>query len=362
MLPKMRGAVARMAPYQPPEDLESVGARAGVPADRLVKLDAIENPYGPSPRVAQALARFDSYHRYPDPDQKAIRPLVAAYAGVAADQIMLFNGSDEVIDLLCRIFLDPGDEVVDCTPTFGMYRFSTELAGGQVVEVERGSDWSLDVDRICAALGPRTKIIFVATPNNPSGNGVAEHQVRALADSGRLVVLDEAYVEFSGERSYVRLVQDYDNVVVLRTFSKWAGLAGLRVGYAVLSPGLAATLWKVKPPFNINLAAEIAVRATLEDLSGVQAKVRLLTDEREQLRRRLSAIPLLRVWPSSANFLLVDTLLGAASDLKAELERAAITVRAYSHPRLSNSIRISVGFPEHSDMIVTAVQGWAAEQ
>jgi histidinol-phosphate aminotransferase len=315
--------------------------------------------------VREALACFDRYHRYPDPEQNAIRPAVAAYAGVDPDRVILGNGSDELIDLLCRIYLDPGDATVDCTPTFGMYLFSTELCGGQYVEVPRTADWHVDVAAVERALSPRTKLIFVATPNNPTGNATSEAAVRALLATGRMVVVDEAYVEFAhhakGEGasgSLCGLVEDHDNLVVLRTFSKWAGLAGLRAGYGVFPAETARHIWKVKPPFNLNLAAEVAIRATLDDLGNVQRYVQLVDAERDRMAAALATLPGMHIWPSLANFVLVRVEMGSAADLNAHLARSGITVRAYSHSRLSDCLRISVGLPEHTDALIAAIEEW----
>jgi histidinol-phosphate aminotransferase len=359
--PPVRRAVRAMAPYAPPEDLEAIGLRTGIAPQALIKLDANENPYGPSPRVAEALARFDQYHRYPDPDQKVMRPLVGAYAGVPADSVMLGNGSDEIIDLLCRIYLDPGDEVIDCTPTFGMYLFSTALCGGKQVEVPRTASWAVDVEAVLAAITPRTRLIFLATPNNPTGNAVDRDSVSALLRAAPVVVLDEAYVEFSPRPSFAPMVQDHDNLVVLRTFSKWSGLAGLRVGYGVLPPGIAQHLWKVKPPFNVNLAAEAAVRATLDDLPRMRETIAKIVEERERMAELLGAIDGLRVWPSVANFLLVDVASGRGADLKRVLQGRGIAIRAYSHTRLADAVRISVGTCSQTDAVVAAVREWRAE-
>src|SRR2546428_4844235 len=154
--PPARPAVERMEPYAPAES-----ARSERPV--RIKLDSNENPYGPSPRVLQALGEFSTYHHYPDPDQKELRRLISGYVGVEPDRLMVGNGSDELIDLLCRLYLEPGDEIIDCTPTFGMYRFSAELCGGQLVEAARTEDWSVDVSAVRAALTPHTCMIFVAT-------------------------------------------------------------------------------------------------------------------------------------------------------------------------------------------------------
>lgn len=349
-----REAVKRMAPYAPADS-----ARAAQPA--RVKLDSNENPYGPSPRVLEALGNFPTYHHYPDPDQKELRRLIAGYAGVDADRLMVGSGSDELIDLLCRIYLEPGDEVIDCTPTFGMYRFSAELCGGRVVEAPRAEDWSVDLAAVRAALSPRTRLIFVATPNNPTGNLERAQTIQALLDLGPLVVLDEAYVEFSAQESWCQRSVEHEKVVVLRTFSKWAGLAGLRLGYGVFPTATLQHLWKIKPPFNVNLAAEAAVRASLEEVPLLLERVARIVTERERMLAALSEIPGLRAWTSQANFVLVQVLSGAAPDLKEDLARAGIAVRAYSHPRLSDAVRISVGLPADTDEVIEALRHWAAE-
>jgi histidinol-phosphate aminotransferase len=351
-----------MAPYAPPEPLEPIAERAGMRVEALIKLDANENPYGPSPRVAEALARYPHYHRYPDPDQGWIRPLVANYAEVDPSAVMLFNGSDELIDLLCRIYLEPGDEVIDSTPTFGMYLFSTEFCGGLRIEAPRTESWGVDVEAIERALTPRTKLIFVASPNNPSGNREGEATVRRLLDTGRIVALDEAYVEFDTSPSFARLVSDHPNLVVMRTFSKWAGLAGQRVGYGVLPTHIAEVLWKVKPPFNLSLAAQVSVQATLEDLDFAWKRVELIKAERDRMYGLLSDLEGIFVWPSRANFFLIRVLDGHAKDLKEHLALRGITIRAYSHPRLHDCVRISVGLPPHTDAVVAAVREWCDQQ
>jgi histidinol-phosphate aminotransferase len=350
--------VEQMAAYEAPDDVGEIAERAGVALSDLVKLDANENPYGPSPRVKPALADYSGYHLYPDPDQRALRQLTAAYAGVDASHVILGNGSDEIIDLLCRIYLAPGDEIIDNTPTFGMYRFSTAFCGGRVVEAPRDENWWVDVAAVERAITERTRMIFVATPNNPSGNLEGERTVRALLDTGRIVVLDEAYLEFAGAPSFARLVGQHQNLVVLRTFSKWSGLAGLRVGYGILPQHMLAHLWKVKPPFNVNLAAEVAVRATLADPAHTQRAVAALREERERMIGALGDVEGIHVWPSSSNFVLLRVAAPGAASLKAFLASRGIAIRAYSHPRLQDCVRISVGRPSDTDAVLAAVWTW----
>jgi histidinol-phosphate aminotransferase len=347
-----------MAPYAPPDDPDTIAAAAGVTRESLIKLDANENPYGASPAVRAAIADFAGYHLYPDPDQRELRSLIAAYAGVDSARVMAGNGSDELIDLLCRIYLEPGDQVVDCTPTFGMYRFSAELCGAEVLEAPRTSEWEVDSEAVESVLTDLTKLIFVASPNNPSGNLLDSRTLATLVELGPLVVVDEAYIEFSDGASVCQLVSEQENLIVLRTFSKWAGLAGLRLGYGVFPEATLHPLWKVKPPFNVNLAATAAVRGVLADLTNIQLNVRRIADERARMVSELAEIDGLRVWPSRANFVLVQVERGTAAGLKDFLARRGIAVRAYSHPRLQSAIRISVGLSEHTDALMSAILSW----
>lgn len=347
-----REAVERMASYEPPE------SALGDKPPRIV-LDANENPYGPSPLVKEALARFDRFHRYPDPDQKVLRGLLSAYAGVEADSVVAGNGSDELIDLLCRIYLDPGDEVVNCTPTFGMYQFCADLCGAGTVEAPREDSWNADPGAVRRALSPRAKIIFLASPNNPTGNQADRALVSELLATGCIVVLDEAYVEFASGPSMVQDVASHPNLVVLRSFSKWAGLAGLRVGYGVFPSEIMRRVLKVKPPFSVNLAAEAAVEATLGDLPLLTERIRCIVRERNRMAEGLAEISGLTVWPSEGNFVLVTEVAGPRGDLKAHLRREGIAVRGYSHPRLKDALRISAGLPEHTDELLRSVRVWS---
>ena len=359
-LPPVRRCVAEMEEYVPISTPETLAEKLGLRPDQILKLDGNENPYGPSPLVAKALAEFRSYHRYPDPLQQETRGLLAGYIGAPPERLMLGMGSDELIDTLMRVYLEPGDEVIDLPPTFGMYSFSAQVCGARVVQVPRDDRYEIDLDGVESALTDRTRMIFAASPNNPSGNPATLQQVERLLATGRLVVVDEAYAEFS-TTTFVPLVADHPNLVVLRTFSKWAGLAGLRVGYGIFPDGVIRQMWKIKQPYNLNVAAQVAVRESVRDLDRLQANVRRIVQERERLRRELSAISFLRVYPSEANFLLCDLLEGSAADLVAYLAARGIIVRYFKKPRLLNSIRFSVGLPEHTDALVAALREWQAK-
>ncbi|MCH7996338.1 MAG: aminotransferase class I/II-fold pyridoxal phosphate-dependent enzyme [Chloroflexi bacterium] len=222
-----------------------------------VKLDANENPYGPSPRVLRAIAGSSALHVYPDAEQQHLRTALGDYVGLGAEHIVVGNGSDDILDLITRLTLEPGDRVINCTPTFGMYKFVTEVSGGVLVEVSRNDHYGLDLDAIEKSIDDRTKIVFIASPNNPTGNSSSRDEIVRLLETGLAVVVDEAYFEFSGQ-TMASLVPDYDNLMVVRTFSKWAGLAGVRVGYGIFSPRIADYINQIKQPYNVSVFAQMA--------------------------------------------------------------------------------------------------------
>ncbi|RIK38224.1 MAG: histidinol-phosphate transaminase, partial [Chloroflexi bacterium] len=250
----VRETVQRLRPYHAVEDPALLAQRLGMPLDQILKLDSNENPYGCSILVQEALATFDRFHFYPDAQATVARERIAAYAGVHPDRILLGSGADELIDLIMLTTVDPGDVVVIPTPTFGVYRVRAELHNGRAVSVPRTESFDLDMEPLLAAVDSNTKLVFVCSPNNPTGNLATNQQIVQLLQTGALIVVDEAYYEFAG-KTVLPLTREFDNLVILRTFSKWSGLAGLRVGYGILPRWLAEQVWKVKQPFNVNAAA-----------------------------------------------------------------------------------------------------------
>jgi histidinol-phosphate aminotransferase len=352
----IRPDLAALEPYTPIAPFEALSERLGLPMDEIVKLDANENPYGPSPRALEAVARYPYYAIYPDPDQTPLRRAIAAYIGQPAERIICGNGSDEIIDLLMRLFVSPGDAVVESPPTFGMYSFNTGVVGGQIVAVPRGENFAVDIEAIAQAVETsRAKLVFLPSPNNPTGTVVPRAEVQRLCELPAIVVIDEAYAEFSGE-SVVDLVGQVPNLVVLRTFSKWAGLAGLRIGYGVVPPAIIEHLWKIKPPYNINMAANAAALASLQDLQERMDKVRLIIAERERVFAQLQAIDGLNPFPSEANFILMRVRDGRAKELKLALEQQGILIRYYNKPGLNDCIRISIGTPTQNDRVLAALR------
>ncbi len=352
----IRPDLADLEPYTPIAPFEALSERLGLPPTEIVKLDANENPYGPSPRALEAVARYPYYAIYPDPDQTPLRRAIEQYIGQSAERIICGNGSDEIIDLLMRLFLSPGDTVVEAPPTFGMYSFNVGVVGGQIVQVPRGENFAVDIEAIAEAVETsRAKLVFLPSPNNPTGTIVPRADVERLLELPTIVVIDEAYAEFSGG-SVVDLVGQVPNLVVLRTFSKWAGLAGLRIGYGVVPEEIIGHLWKIKPPYNINMAANAAALASLEDLRERMVKVRLIIDERERMWGELQSIAGLSPFPSEANFILMRVRDGRAKELKLALEQQGILIRYYNKPRLNDCIRISIGTPQQNDRVLAALR------
>src|SRR3990172_2386056 len=258
-----------------------------------------------------------------------------------------------MLDLCARLFLSPGDTLVNFPPSFGVYSFLGHIYDANIVHVERGEDFSLDIERAERELAG-AKLAFVASPNNPTGNSLSREELKRLLAPGAVIAVDEAYAEFAGE-TFADLVEDHDNLIVLRTFSKWAGLAGMRAGFAIVPEALAEVIWRVKIPYNLTVAAEQAILASLQDVPGLRANVDLIKAERERLYEKLAALPWLRPFPSSANFILFEVKGIAAKDVRAQLRQRGILVRYFDSPGLRNCIRVSVGRPRDSERFIEAL-------
>jgi len=362
---KLPEHIQNLPPYTPIEPFEVLSERLGRKPEEIIKLDANENPYGVSPRVRAALAEMEFPHIYPDPESRALRAALAEFTGVPAEYLLAGSGADELIDLITRLLLEPGDKVLNCPPTFGMYPFDTELNAGRIIDVPRHADFSLDVPGIRAAVeAQQPKLIFLTSPNNPDGSLILPGQLDEILALPLVVVLDEAYIEFADEQdtlgkslSNMPRVPERDNLIVLRTFSKWAGLAGLRVGYGAFPAWFMPALWKAKQPYNLNVAASEAGIASLQDAAYLAGIVARLRAERERLMAGLQTIPYLHPYPTQANFILCRVAGRDAAGLKADLaQKYGIMIRYYNKPGMQDCIRISVGKPEQTDTVLRALR------
>ena len=342
--------------YHPPLTPPEVAARYGLDPASILKLDSGENPFGPSPCVRAALGEVDPAW-YPDPSYQQLRAALGGYVGLPAECIAVSNGADEALDLLIRLCVGAGEAVLDCTPTFPMYSTIAKMRGGRVISVPRLADFSLDVPAILTAVerDSAVKIIFVCTPNNPTGTIATWPEISTLLATGRLVVVDETYIEFQGRAcSLAPLVADIPNLVVVRTFSKWAALAGLRLGFACADPRVAAALMQIKAPYNVNRAAEAAARASLADLPYLDANIATIVSERSRLLKALAHYPFLHPYPSAANFIYAET---DGPTIYETLLQHGIMVRYFAAVDMrAAAIRFTIGTPEQNERLLAALE------
>ena len=343
-----RPEIRQLRPYQP----------AGY-ADGCLRLNANETPWRPAgDNTARGL------NRYPEAQPEVLRARLAAHYGVDPEQLLVTRGSTEGIDLLVRALCRPGlDDVMLCPPTFGMYAHYADIQGAGVVSVplRREAGFTVDTQAIGAAWTERCKLLFICSPNNPTGNLVAEEVLGKLADQlgdRGLLVVDAAYLEFADEDPTARLLERFPNVVVLRTLSKALGLAGTRCGSLLAAPGIVELLMRMMPPYAYATPCQEAVLAALEPaaLDASQARLDLLKSERETLAVALAQHPdVSRVWPSTANFLLIESPDPAA--LTAAAQAGGVLIRDFSGSTwLDGGIRITVGTAEQNQQLLEAIR------
>jgi histidinol-phosphate aminotransferase len=319
-----------------------------------VFLDANENPFGsPLP---------EPYNRYPDPQQLPLKEKISGIKGVPVPNIFLGNGSDEAIDLLFRVFCEPGkDNVIICPPTYGMYEVCAEMNNVATRKVSLAPGFQLDMDKIAASIDANTKLIFICSPNNPTGNSIDRMDIGVLLNNfDGLVVVDEAYINYSKQASFTRELADYPNLVVLQTLSKAWGLAGLRLGMAFASEAIMAYLDKVKYPYNINTATQQLAISALANISSINNWTKTTVEQREWLAGQLGLLPFVQlVYPSDANFLLVK--MDNARTVYQYLAARGIVVRDRSGIEgCEDCLRITVGTPEENKQLSEALKEYAA--
>ena len=341
-------------PYVPVLPPDVLAQRLGLPVESIIKLDANENQFGPSPKALEALGAARTYHIYPDPEQRRLRETLGRYAGCGPESIVAGAGSDELIELAVRLFVPKGEALLNLPPTFGMYTFLADTLGGEAINVTRRPDHSIDMDAALKAAS-KAKLIFAVSPNNPTGTPLTRDELDTLLATGLPVVVDEAYAEFAGE-SYVPLVKDHENLIIIRTLSKWAGLAGLRIGYMIADPSLVELTLRIKQPYSVSVAAEVAALASFEDLPLLQERIAAIVTERERLTSLLNSLPGFEVVPSRANFVLVQLNGVEAKAVHAALREKGIMVRYFDNQLLQNHLRISVGLPEQTDRLMMALR------
>lgn len=346
----LREELRQLQPYQPHD------------YPGTIKLDANENPY-PLPETiqqeAQDILKKSKFNRYPDPASTELRRGIARYAGVGVGQIMVGNGSDELILNLLQAF-GSGGKVIITEPTFGMYRIHSCIAGAEAVTVSRREDFSVDASQvITAAEQNNAKLVMLCSPNNPTGNDTPLTVIEEiLGNVPGIVVVDQAYVEFGGD-DCVALLSKYPNLVILRTFSKAFGLAGLRLGYLLAHPGVVKELTRVKQPYNVNIFSQATGLAVLNHLDTFKAQWQQIITDRDTLAGELAKLPGLEVLPSVANFILIRYPAGAEK-LHQKLLEQRVLVR-YMGQGMPEYLRISVGTTEENKQLLQALQSITGE-
>jgi len=359
----VRSSIEEIVEYKPGRFVEVAGA---------IKLSSNENQLGPSPEVVRVISdnlRVDRLKLsiYPrERDEVELKAAIARYLEaeteieIDPERIIIGAGIDGVLDTLTKLFIETGDEAIIPVPTFPLYESIVKVAGGtpRYITRRKDADFEIPIASLIAASNEKTRLIFIASPNNPTGNCIAESDVRALAESvagTTMVAIDEAYAEFSSA-SLLNLVNEYENLLVLRTFSKAFGLAGLRIGYAVIPEWLISIYKKVSLPFTVNNVALIAAIAALQDKEHLRRSIELVKSGREYLSENLQG--LFKVYRSEANFVLVDVSPKRSSEVCGELEKNGIAVRDCSLFRGAGDslVRISIGTQEQNERVVDALK------
>lgn len=349
----VKPAVLTQPVYEPGKPIEYVARELGLDPETIIKLASNENPFGPSPKaVAAAQRALEHGELYPDGGCFELRAKLAAARGLGADQFIVGNGSNEIIELLGHALLGPGDEVVMGAPAFVVYKLVTLVFGARAVEVPL-KDYRHDLAAIAAAITPRTKLVYVCCPNNPTGTANTEAELLAFARAlpeHVVAVFDEAYAEFVERAPDLRpLLREGRNVVCLRTFSKIYGLASLRVGYGYAKPEIVAALNRVRQPFNVNAIAQAAAIAALDDREFAEKCARENRAGLAQLEAGFRKLGLNYV-PSVANFILVQ--VGDGGKVFEALQRRGVIVRPMKPYAMSAWIRVTVGTPAQNERLL----------
>jgi len=320
-----------------------------------------ENPQPPSVAVTEAiLDAIKMGNRYPDPGNR-LRQKLAEANGCTKENVLLGNGSTEVIDIVLRTFVEPGHEVLISIPTFSMYEKRARCNGILPLLIRLKSDFSYDIDSILSSIGNKTKLVIVCSPNNPTGQQIPISDLTRILESGIPTVVDEAYYELENDpKSVFYLMEKFHNLIIIRTFSKAVGLAGLRLGYALANIEIIAYMEKIKLPWNVNLLTMIAAIAQIDDIEDLNIKRRLIVDGRNYFQRELSSIPGVTIYPSEGNFVLIDTSrIEVTSNylFKRMRDEYGILLRPLdTHHGKEGLIRITIGTHEQNCACVDAIK------
>jgi histidinol-phosphate aminotransferase len=360
---KVKEIVKKLDPYVPGKSIPEIAQKYNINPETIIKLGSNENPLGPSKKAIKAVKEnLDLISQYPETNLEELKGKIASYSGVDSSNVIVGgDGADEILDVLGKTLIEPGDEFIVPIPSYMYYEFTLKIHGGVPVYAKWDmKENKIDVNSITAALSERTRIIFLCTPNNPSGTLIDKEDIKQVLEStDALVVVDEAYFEFS-EVNNVDLLDNYDNLLILRTFSKVFGLAGMRIGYALSNPEFIEYMHRVKPVFSLTKLSHVAASATLDDEEYIKESIEIGIQSREFLYENMSKFDKLEVYPSKANYLLVGVKkTGMTSKEFAEelLKRGVIVRDCSSFKGLDDYwVRVSVGTMEEDARFIEIME------
>jgi histidinol-phosphate aminotransferase len=351
-------SILTLNPYLPGKPIEEVKRELGI--SEVIKLASNENALGASPKAIQAIEDYLSrIHLYPDGGAWYLKKDLAEHLGVTPENIILGNGSDEIVSLITRIFIQRGDEAITGDPSFLMYKIDTKLSQGEIICIPL-KNFQMDVPAVLKAITPRTKLIFISNPNNPTGTITPGKEVEKLLQkipSHILVISDEAYYEYVDDPDYpdtISWIKKDKNIVILRTFSKIYGLAGLRIGYAVARERIISLLNRARPPFNVNSLAQVAARASLKDEEHLNKSRRLIREEKQFLYKHFTKIGV-SFLPTQANFILIESG-ERTKEIVLALLKKGIIVRSMEAYNLPHHIRLTIGTREQNEAFIREFQ------
>tara|TARA_E500000331_G_C17208078_1_gene692328 strand:+ start:420 stop:1496 length:1077 start_codon:yes stop_codon:yes gene_type:complete len=346
--------IKNLKDYEPVESDSALRSKYSLGKKEIIRLNANENPYGSLPEINSNLSKV-SFHNYPDSDQLKLRKYLSEYTGVDKDNIVAGSGADEMIELIFKIYGKKDDTLIDLQPTFGMYSFLATSMGMKVVSSPRNIDWSINLNQTIDLIEKNcSKLLFIASPNNPTGNVVTENEAKSLLDTGAIIIIDETYYEFCS-KSLVNLMGSYENIIVLRSFSKWAGIAGLRIGYMMSNKNVINNIFKIKQPYNVNLAAEIAAITTLKNKDKLNVNIKKILSEKKDLEEFIESHDKIRSFQSEGNFILCKFDNNDAEIVFNNLAKEGIFVRKFSDNLLKNYLRISIGKQEQMNKLKNVI-------
>ncbi len=356
-IPRMRKDIANFIPYSWETPSHEIAARYGLKPQDIIRMDLNTSPYHPKPWLNHLSKKLSTIHvnLYPDTSYRDLRDALSIYTGRDADEIIIGNGADECLMMISQTYLERGDKVLISHPSYPYFRVCSEIMGGKVVKVMRDIDFSDNVEGLLSNANKETKIVFLCSPNNPTGNLVKRSDLlKLVGELESVIVVDEAYYEYCGQ-THADLISSYPNLIIVRTFSKAFSLAGVRVGYAIAAKETIEQLNKVRPPNSVGVISTILAQNALKKVHQVRKWAQLVVKERERVKRVLERDSRLKVYESQANFLLIQFKNIDANKLHEKLMSEGVVVRNLSEV-VENALRVTILTPKENNRFLKTLK------